>query len=142
VSGLGGEITAEQLRGQPVVLLFLSVGCGPCEQLAAQIRDADLGDLASQLVIVTGPGGPVKLELPAGLRVLTEQVREVSDPLSVIGTPLAVALDQNGIVKAVRVTNTLEQLNDIAATAIGETPRDDAVREHDGQHAPDGATSR
>jgi hypothetical protein len=33
-----------------------------------------------------GLGGPVELKLPAGLRVRTEQAREVSDPLSVIGT--------------------------------------------------------
>ena len=141
VSGPGGEFTAGQLRGQPAVLLFLSVGCGPCEQLAAQIRGADLGGLTSHLVIVTGPGGPDSLQLPPRLRVLTEQAREISDPLSVIGTPLAVALDQDGIVKAVRVTNTLEQLNDIAATAIAETPRHDGVRQHHG-HAPDPATSR
>lgn len=142
VSGPGGEFTAGQLRGQPVVLLFLSVGCGPCEQLAAQIRGADLGGLTSQLVIVTGPGGPDSLKLPAGLRVLSEQAREVSDPLSVIGTPLAVALDRNGIVKAVRVTNTLEQLNDTAASANAETPRNDKIHQHGGHYAPGAATSR
>lgn len=123
----GGEITAEQLRGQPAVLLFLSAGCGPCEQLAAQMGNAELGDLISRLIIVTGPGGAVELKLPAGLRVLTEQAREISDPLSVTGTPLGIALDQDGIVKAVRVTNTLEQLNDMAATASAGTPREDAV---------------
>jgi hypothetical protein len=121
VSGPGGEFTAGQLRGQPAVLLFLSVGCGPCDQLAAQLRSADLGGLTSQLVIVTGPGGPDGLKLPARLRVVTEQAREVSDPLSVIGTPLAVVLDQDGIVRAVRVTNTLEQLTGIAHDFIAAT---------------------
>jgi AhpC/TSA family len=141
VRGPEREITAEQLRGQPAVLLFLSVGCGPCEQLAAQLRDAELGDLTSQLIVVTGPGGPVALKLPARLRVITEQAREVSDPLSVIGTPLGIALDRDGIVKAVRVTNTLEQLNGLAATASAETPYESAVHEHGGQHATGASTS-
>ena len=109
--GPGGAITAEQLLGRPSVLLFLSVGCGPCEQLAAQLRNADPGDLIDNLVVVTGPDGPRELRLPAGLRTLTEQDREISDPLSVIGTPFAIALDQEGIVTAARVTNTLEQIS-------------------------------
>jgi hypothetical protein len=109
-SGPDGVITAEQLRGRPSVLLFLSVGCGPCEQLAAQLRDADPGDLTGQLVVVTGPDGPRELKLPAGLRILTEQSREISNPLSVIATPFAIALDPEGVVTAARVTNTLEQL--------------------------------
>jgi hypothetical protein len=110
-SGPGGMITAGQLRGGPSVLLFLSVGCGPCEQLAAQLRDAAPGDLTGQLVVVTGPDGPQALGLPAGLRILTEQNREISGPLSVIGTPFAIALDPDGVVTATRVTNTLEQLS-------------------------------
>jgi hypothetical protein len=110
-NGPDGVITAEQLRGRPSVLLFLSVGCGPCEQLAAQLRDADPGDLTGQLVVVTGPDGPHELRLPAGLRILTEQNREISDPLSVIGTPFAIALDREGVITAARVTNTLEQLS-------------------------------
>jgi hypothetical protein len=110
-SGADGVITAEKLRGRPSVLLFLSVGCGPCEQLAAQLRGADLGDLTGQLVVVTGSDGPHELRLPAGLRILTEQNREISDPLSVIGTPFAIALDPEGIVSATRVINTLEQLS-------------------------------
>jgi hypothetical protein len=110
-TGPDGVLTAEQLRGRPSVLLFLSVGCGPCEQLAAELRVADPGDLTGQLVVVTGPDGPHELRLPAGLRILTEQNKEVSGPLSVIGTPFAVALDSEGIVTAARVTNTLEQLS-------------------------------
>ena len=115
VRGSDGEFTPEQLRGRPAVLLFLSEGCSPCTQLAKEMGHADLGDMASQLVIVTGPGGVRELGLPTGLRVVTEQDREVSDPLSVVGTPLAIALDSDGIVRAVRVTNTLEQLGILTA---------------------------
>ncbi|HEY2576030.1 MAG TPA: hypothetical protein VGI74_06955 [Streptosporangiaceae bacterium] len=111
VSGTGGVITAEQLRGRPSVLLFLSVGCGPCEDLAAELHSSDPGDLTGRLVVVTEPDGPDKLRLPAGLRILIEQNREVSDPLSVIGTPFGIALDSAGIVTATGIPNTLEQLS-------------------------------
>jgi hypothetical protein len=115
VSGPDGEFTPEQLRGQPAVLLFLTEGCGPCTELAQEIGQADPVELPSQLVVVTGPDGVRELGLPRGLRVVTEPDKEVSDPLSVIGTPLAISLDSAGIVKAVRVTNTLEQLDALTA---------------------------
>jgi hypothetical protein len=126
-SGPDGTITAERLHGQPAVLLFLSVGCGPCAKLADEMRGADLGELTDQLVIVTGPDGPRELGLPTGLRIATEAHREISEPLLVVGTPLAVALDAEAIVRSVRVTNTLEQLSDVAATVTGRAPRESSA---------------
>jgi len=35
-----------------------------------------------------------------------------------VGTPLAISLDSDGIVRAVRVTNTLEQLDALTAEVI------------------------
>jgi hypothetical protein len=128
VSGPEGEVTAEQLRGRSSVLLFLSVGCGPCEQLAAQLRDADPEDLPHLLIVVTGPEGPHGLNLPTRLQTVIEHEAEISHPLSVVGTPLAIAVDSEGIVTAVRVVNTLEQLTDTAATATGKTPHESAPR--------------
>jgi methylamine dehydrogenase accessory protein MauD len=127
-TGADGEVTAESLLGQPSVLLFLSVGCGPCEQLAVQLRGADLNELTGQLVVVTEPGGPQELGLPATLQVLTEPDGEVSHALSVNGTPLAVALDRDGIVRAVRVTNTVGQLNEISTAAAAPAPSEDTAR--------------
>lgn len=115
VGGPDGEFTPEQLRGRPAVLLFLTEGCGPCTDLATEIGQAELVDLPSQLVVVTGPDGVRELGLPIGLRVVAEPDKEVSDPLSVVGTPLAISLDSDGIVRAVRVTNTLEQLDALTA---------------------------
>jgi hypothetical protein len=47
------EIGSDQLRDQAHILLFLSAGCGPCQTLADEMADADLGSLADQLIIVT-----------------------------------------------------------------------------------------
>jgi hypothetical protein len=103
------------LRGRAAVLLFLGAGCGPCHELAGQMRHADLGGLASQLIIVTSREGSKGLGIPADLRVLAEPNREVSDALSVFATPLAIALDPDGIVQKTQVPNRLDQLTDLAA---------------------------
>lgn len=116
--GDGGEVTAEQLRGHPVVLLFLTKGCGPCKDLAEEMSRVGLDGLASNLVIVTSPGGPQELGIPAGLRILTEQDKEVSGPLSVVGTPFAIAVDPEGIVRAATVPNTMGQLQELAAALV------------------------
>jgi hypothetical protein len=111
-----GEVVDElSLRGQPALLVFLSVGCGPCEELAAEIRQADLGPLARQLIIVTRPDGPRVLGIPEGLRVVTETSDELTGPLAVMGLPFAIAVDASGIVKGARVPNTVEHLDDMAA---------------------------
>jgi hypothetical protein len=113
-AGADGLMTGTQLRGSPAVLLFLTQGCGPCQDLAHQMRNADLGPLADQLVIITGPDDAQALGIPAHLMVLTERDRQVSDALSVNGTPFAIAVDPDGIVKAARVPNTIAQLEDLA----------------------------
>jgi hypothetical protein len=112
--GADGEVSADQLRGQPAVLVFLSVGCGPCEMLAAELGRSELGDLARQIVVVTSPEGRTELGIPDAVPVLAERNREVSDRLSVMGTPFAVAIDPGGVVRATRPVNTLHQLDDLA----------------------------
>ena len=59
--GVDGEVPDSQLRGQPAVLLFLGVGCGPCQKLAAEMGQSELGELASQLIVVTGTNGQREL---------------------------------------------------------------------------------
>jgi hypothetical protein len=113
--GAEGEVTEEHLRGRSSVLLFLTGGCGACQTLAEEMNRADLGGLTGQLLVVTGAADLAKLGIPAVLSTLIEEDRAVSDPLSVVATPLAVAVDPDGIVQAVRIPNTLEQLDDIAA---------------------------
>lgn len=111
--GDGGEVTDEQLRGHPAVLLFLTAGCGPCKSLAEEMSRADLSGLAGKMVVITGPDGPRDLGIPEGLRILTELNKEVSGPLSVVGTPFAIAVDPDGIIRGALVPNTMSQLDDL-----------------------------
>jgi methylamine dehydrogenase accessory protein MauD len=119
---VGEPADDQQLRGEPAILVFLSSGCGPCQQLAEEMRAAGVGALASQLIVVTSPEGSSSLELPAGLRVLAETANEVSSPMRVHGTPFAVAVDADGVVRATEVPNTLAQLDSLAAVVgMGRT---------------------
>lgn len=115
VAGADGPVTDQALRGRAAVLLFLGAGCGPCHDLAEQMRSTDISRLAGQLIIVTSPEGASTLGIPAEVRVLAEPSREVSDPLSVIATPYAVAVDPDGIVRETQIPNTMEQLTGLAA---------------------------
>lgn len=113
--GADGVVSDAQFRGRSAVLLFLAPGCAPCQVLAGEMRGRDLSYLADQVVIVTGPDGPQQLGIPADVRVLIEHDRQVSDPLSVDGTPFAIAVGPDGIVKAASVPNSIDQLHGIAA---------------------------
>jgi hypothetical protein len=79
-------VTSKLLRGLPAVVVFLSAGCGSCEQLAAQMRDADLGS-----------GGPAGHNPRARRPWCTQAAAQFAGgdrtgqggvgPLSVLGTP-------------------------------------------------------
>jgi hypothetical protein len=113
----GSPVSPQELRGDPALLLFLSVGCGPCQVLATELRETgDLGGLTRQLVVVTKPEGPQALGIPATLRVVAEtEAEEISKPLNIFGWPYAVALGPDGMVRAAQTPNTVKQLRDLAA---------------------------
>lgn len=115
-AGPDGEFTNDYLRNRPALLLFLSVGCGPCENLASELRSADLDGLAGELIVITSQGGAELLKIPADLRVVAERDREVAKALSVASYPYAIAVDPHGIVTATRVPNTVEHLQRLVGT--------------------------
>jgi peroxiredoxin len=113
-AGPDGEVTSSALRGRSAILLFLSPGCGPCQLLASEMSQADLAELGSQLIVITTLDGQRALDLPTSVAVLAERGREVSDKLSVMANPFAVAIGPDGTVLATRVPNTLSQLSEFA----------------------------
>jgi hypothetical protein len=121
-----GEIfTAPQLLGQPAVLLFLSATCAPCMSLADEMATADMGELASSLIVVTDPDDRGRLRLPERVRVLAMPHTEVEEVFSVRGRPFALAVGGDGVVKAKRGLNTVAQLADLTTSVV---PRAIAVR--------------
>jgi hypothetical protein len=112
----GAGVSDARLNNRPGVLLFLSSHCGPCRQLAGDMRKSDLAELASYLTIVTDHDGPDDLGLPASLCIVTQSDDKVSDALGVRATPFAIAVDGDGIVCGKQVANTVTQLANLAAS--------------------------
>lgn len=115
VDTTGLPVDGELLRGQPVLLVFMHLGCAPCEDLAREMSRSDMTRLAGQLIVVTDPGGARELPIPAGIRVVAETEEEITGPLQITGWPFAVVIDPAGLVQATSVPNTVAQLNDLAA---------------------------
>jgi hypothetical protein len=115
-TGPDGAVTSEDLTGRPSVLVFLSVGCGPCEALATEMSESNPAILSPELLVITSEEGRAALSLPAGVRVWTESDRAVSDALKVSGTPLAIAIGPDGIVKRSTVANTVAQLTELTTS--------------------------
>ena len=113
-----GTSSAPPRRGQPSVLLFLSSGCAPCQQLADEMRAAAAAELPGSLVVLTDSGGAEALRLPAGVRSVVDPAREIGDALEVPGRPFAIAVDEGGIIRATRVPNTLAELSMLASRVI------------------------
>jgi len=113
---MAGKVVDDRgLRGQPALLVFLREGCGPCHRLAQEMSANDLSAISDKLIIVTNATNPGELDVPEGLRVVSESDNELSTPLAVQATPFAIALDEGGFVRAANVPNTLAELRSLAA---------------------------
>jgi hypothetical protein len=110
-----GKVTNDDLRGRSVIMAFLSAGCRPCQLIAHQLATDGVGDLAGLLLLVTAEGEPAALGLPPDLPALIEENHEVSEALSVLGTPFAVAVDAQGVVRGMTVPNSRADLDELSA---------------------------
>jgi hypothetical protein len=110
-----GKVTNDNLRGRSVILAFLSAGCRPCQLIAGQLAAEGTGDLTGRLLVVTAEGEPAALGLPPDVPTLIEDNHEVSDALTLLGTPFAIAVDAEGTVRGMTVPNTRADLAQLAA---------------------------
>jgi len=110
-----GKVTNDNLRGRSVILAFLSAGCRPCQLIAGQLAAEGTGDLTGRLLVVTAEGEPAALGLPPDVPTLIEDNHEVSEALTVLGTPFAIAVDAEGTVRGMTVPNTRADLAQLAA---------------------------
>src|SRR5579875_2761201 len=110
-----GNVTSDNLRGRAVILAFLSAGCRPCQLIARQLAAEGTGDLAGRLLVVTAEGEPAALGLPPDVPTLIEDNHEVSEALTLLGTPFAIAVDAEGTVRGMTVPNTRADLAQLAA---------------------------
>lgn len=113
--------------GQPALIAFVDPTCPSCEQLVANLSELHAGGELGRirvLLLVSDPPGYLRISaafqatsLETG-RPLT--AAEVSG-YRVTGTPLLVAIDGAGVVRAVGVTSKLADIRAHAATIVKES---------------------
>lgn len=108
----GGFLDRRDLVKSNKLLLFLSSGCPPCEQLANELHTASASIQSSVVVILSEDDA--ELSFPDGTIVLRETRRSLSAVFRNNATPRAYALDANGVV----VERTIPQSVDDLAHAI------------------------
>jgi thiol-disulfide isomerase/thioredoxin len=100
----GEELSLRSLLadGKPVMLVFTSVGCGPCDALLPDVAGWQR-DHAGRLTVVVIAGGEEarnreKAERHGLEPVLVQSEREVSDAYRAYGTPTAVVVGVDGLI--------------------------------------------
>ena len=111
-----GKVTNDNLRGRSVILAFLSAECRPCQLIAGQLGSEGTGDLTGRLLVVTAEGEPAGCSAcRPDVPTLIEDNHEVSEALTLLGTPFAIAVDAEGTVRGMTVPNTRADLAQLAA---------------------------
>lgn len=97
----GETVTLAQLlgRGQPLLLIFMSPTCGPCETLAPRVRDwqQTLSARLTVAVVSTGTAeANAKYDEQGLVDLLLQERSEVSDMYGISGTPSALFVSGSG----------------------------------------------
>ena len=95
----GGELSLEEYRGQPVLLVFSDPGCGPCNELAPKLERLHRQSLDLEVLMVSR-GSPSANEAKIAEHRLTFPVVlqrhwEVSRMYAMFATPIAYVLDEH-----------------------------------------------
>jgi thiol-disulfide isomerase/thioredoxin len=113
--------------GQPALVAFVDPTCPSCERLVANLGELqDAGELAGLRVLLLVSDPPGYLDISVAFRATS---LEIGRPLStsevrgyrVTGTPLLVAVDGDGVVRAAGVTSTLTDIRAHAAAIARES---------------------
>jgi hypothetical protein len=124
-SGSPGRLTPGD--GAPALLAFVDPTCPSCEQLVANLSELEAGgELAGIRVLLLVSDPPGYLGISAAFQATS---LEIGRPLTtaevsgyhVTGTPLLVAVDSGGVVRAVGVTSRLSDVQAHAATIVRES---------------------
>lgn len=115
------ELAPRPLDHRPRVVLFLSSSCGMCVKVAEGLRsryaclDAPTCFDDVDLVLVTDPAGATSLADLASL-VISQTDGKLSERWQIPGTPYAVAVGDDGIVRAASFVTDFVDLCEIAET--------------------------
>jgi peroxiredoxin len=121
----GGEVSLEQLRGRPVLLVFSDPDCGPCDELAPRLERIHRERRDLQVLMVSRgtreENAPKAAEHGLTFPIALQKKWEISRRYAMFGTPIGYLIDEDGIVAAgvavgvepilALVTGTLPSLN-------------------------------
>lgn len=111
----GSVVTAQQLLGEPCIVLFLSSGCTPCHRLVADLSSAETDDLGAQLVVVLIEDDTGLDVLPSKrISVVYQRGRQIADAFDTWATPHAFAIGHDRMVLESATPNSLDQLRTLA----------------------------
>lgn len=108
-------IRSDSARARSSVILFLSPGCGPCERLADDLKRPGLGDAVGdefEIVVVTNDAGARRFG-DVG-RVVVDRSGTLMESLGVPGTPFALGLDSQRIIRGVAIPTNIDDLRTLA----------------------------
>jgi methylamine dehydrogenase accessory protein MauD len=106
--------------GRPRVLLFVSPGCGICEQLLPALPAIAKNSQVEPLVLTDANRAEAEREFGGlGLTAPLLSAPELLHRYNVPGTPYAVTTDRLGIVRAKGTVGSLDQLERLAESGRG-----------------------
>jgi methylamine dehydrogenase accessory protein MauD len=102
--------------GEPSLLLFVSPGCGICEQVLPALDAIGRHSEFTPVVVTDAAHGEAALAAQ-GTKAAIVSSLDVVRAYAIPGTPYVVILDENGVVVAKGTVNNLEQLEGLVTTA-------------------------
>jgi peroxiredoxin len=98
----GGELSLEEYRGRPVLLVFSDPNCGPCDQLSPQLEQLSRRTPGIQVLMVSRGDVEANRAKAAehGLTfpVVLQRQWEVSRDYAMFATPVAYLIDEQGVI--------------------------------------------
>jgi peroxiredoxin len=129
-----GELSLGELRGKPVMLVFSSPHCGPCNTLAPELQklyrksgqngNGETKPLLELVMISKGEPGENRAQIKEHhltFPVLLQQQWEVSRRYAMFATPIAYLIDEHGII-AKDVAVGVEPILDLLVEASAPKP--------------------
>lgn len=126
---LSGDAITIAARGEAQLLLFVSPGCPVCDQVLPAAAALGRGGELAPYVLVDADAAEAATMLevrrvPAPVVAAAQLARDLEVP----GTPYALVLDREGIVRAKGTVNNLEQVEGLADTALRRLAADGEAR--------------
>lgn len=123
----GGKEKLGATQGKRTILVFVSAGCKACEEVAPAMRSVARSERRTiQVTLISLDGDDATRQFVARNRlafVPTISSYELAAAYGVMGTPYAIAIDENAVVRAKGLVNRLEHLESLVTALDTPAPR-------------------